>query len=91
MNFDELHQNYDVSQGGGQRENQKLYHNTRRKERKYQADSKEHLRLCVTGQQTNIAYGCGRDAEWKENEMDGITDGNNHTESPFKQLAEFGA
>ena len=52
---------------------------------------KEHLRLCVTGQQTNIAYGCGRDAEWKENEMDGITDGNNHTESPFKQLAEFGA
>lgn len=47
--------------------------------------------MCVTGQQTNIAYGRGRDAEWKENEMDGITDGNKHTESPFKQLAEFGA
>lgn len=80
MNFDELHQNYVVSQEGGQHKNQKLYHNTRRKERKYQDDSKGTPQaVCVTGQQTDIAYSRGGDVEWKENEVNGITDGNKHT------------
>ena len=36
-----------------------------------------------------MVEGPGRDED-QDNEIDGLTDGNKHTESWFKQLAEFG-